>query len=145
MLVVTGGCRRADAIKALRETPRLWLHAGAPWPGGGKVPRAGEQKNSRLETRRVMNRSRLHVFYSGNVQGVGFRYTVKTLAGGFELTGTVRNLPDGRVELLAEGSRDELGAFQQAIRESELGHFIRREDVTWAEPAGGLRGFEIAS
>lgn len=102
-------------------------------------------KNSRLETRRVMNRSRLHVFYSGNVQGVGFRYTVKTLAGGFELTGTVRNLPDGRVELLAEGLKDELSAFQQAIRESELGHFIRREDVTWAEPAGGLRGFEIAS
>ena len=92
-----------------------------------------------------MNRTRLHVFYSGNVQGVGFRYTVKTLAGGFELTGMVRNLTDGRVELLAEGLRDELSAFQQAIRESELGHFIRREEVTWAEPAGGMRGFEIVS
>jgi acylphosphatase len=109
------------------------------------VPWAGEQKNSRFEARRVMNRSRLHVFYSGTVQGVGFRYTVRTLASGFELTGTVRNLPDGRVELLAEGLKHELGAFQQAIRESELGHFIQREDVTWAEPAGGLRGFEIVS
>jgi acylphosphatase len=93
----------------------------------------------------VMNRGRLIVFYSGTVQGVGFRYTVRTLAAGFDVAGTVGNLPDGRVELVAEGSRDELSAFQQAIRESELGHFIRREDVSWAEPAGGLRGFEIVS
>jgi acylphosphatase len=90
-----------------------------------------------------MSRSRLQVFYVGTVQGVGFRYTVKTLAGGFEVTGTVRNLPDGRVELVAEGSKDELSAFQQAIRESELGHFIRKEDVAWHAPVGDLRGFEI--
>jgi acylphosphatase len=78
------------------------------------------------------------------VQGVGFRYTVKVLAGGFEVTGTVRNLPDGRVELIAEGLREELSAFQQAIRASELGHFVRKEEVGWQEPQGGLRGFEIA-
>ena len=92
-----------------------------------------------------MNRCRLRVFYEGTVQGVGFRYSVKALASGFEVVGTVRNLPDGRVELTVEGLRDELSAFQQAIRESELGHFIRREEVIWAEPAGGLRGFEIVS
>jgi len=92
----------------------------------------------------VMSRSRLQVFYEGKVQGVGFRYTVKSLAGGFEVTGTVRNLPDGRVELVAEGAKEELSAFQQAIRESELGHFIAREQVTWQQPQGGLRGFEIA-
>ena len=91
-----------------------------------------------------MSRSRLQVFYVGNVQGIGFRYTVKALAAGFEVTGTVRNLPDGRVELAAEGLKGELSAFQQAIRESELGHFIRKEEVTWAEPQGGFRGFEIA-
>ena len=90
-----------------------------------------------------MSRCRLQVFYAGNVQGVGFRYSVKALAAGFEVTGTVRNLPDGRVELLAEGEKNELGAFQQAIRESELGHFIRKEDVTWGEPQGDFRGFEI--
>ena len=92
-----------------------------------------------------MNRCRMNIFYAGTVQGVGFRYTVKRLAAGFELTGMVRNLPDGRVELAAEGVKEELGAFQQAIRESELGHFIRREEVNWAEPAGGFRGFEIVS
>ena len=90
-----------------------------------------------------MNRSRVQIFYAGTVQGVGFRYTVKSLAGGFELTGTVRNLPDGRVELVAEGAREELTAFQRAVRESELGHFIRKEDVVWADPQGDLRGFEI--
>jgi|SRR5579872_1536937 len=91
----------------------------------------------------VMSRCRLQVFYTGNVQGVGFRYTVKSLASGFELTGTVRNLPDGRVELTAEGAKDELSAFQQAIRESELGHFIRKEDVKWEDSQGSFRGFEI--
>lgn len=90
-----------------------------------------------------MSRSRLHVIYSGRVQGVGFRYTVKTLAAGFELTGTVRNLPEGGVELLAEGLREELGAFQGAIRDSGLGHFISREQVTWSEPTGEFRGFGI--
>lgn len=92
-----------------------------------------------------MSRCRLSIFYSGTVQGVGFRYTVRTLASGFDVTGTVRNLSDGRVELLAEGLKTELTAFQQAIRESELGHFIRREEVVWTEPSGNLRGFEIVS
>jgi acylphosphatase len=91
-----------------------------------------------------MSRCRLQVLYEGKVQGVGFRYTVKSLASGFEVTGTIRNLPDGRVELQAEGAKEELSAFQQAIRESELGHFIRKEEVAWQEPQGGLRGFEIA-
>ena len=90
-----------------------------------------------------MSRSRLQIFYSGNVQGVGFRYSVKMLASGFEVTGVVRNLADGRVELAAEGVKDELKAFQQAIRESELGHFIRKEDVHWAEAQDSFRGFEI--
>jgi acylphosphatase len=93
--------------------------------------------------RTAMNRCRLQVFYSGTVQGVGFRYSVKMLASGFEVAGTVRNVPDGRVELVVEGADDELKAFQQAIRESELGHFIRKEDVHWHEAQGAFRGFEI--
>ena len=91
-----------------------------------------------------MSRCRLQVMYSGTVQGVGFRYTVKRLASGFEVMGTVRNLPDGRVELMAEGVKDELTAFRQTIRESELGHFIRKEEVAWLESRGDLSGFEIA-
>ena len=48
-------------------------------------------------------RKRAHVFYSGRVQGVGFRYSTREVACGYEVTGRVRNLPDGRVELVAEG------------------------------------------
>lgn len=86
----------------------------------------------------------MQILYSGRVQGVGFRYTVKQVAAGFEVVGTVRNLPDGRVEIAAEGDVAELKAFQQAIRDEGLGHFIRDEQVEWNEAQGGGRGFEIA-
>ena len=84
------------------------------------------------------------LLYSGHVQGVGFRYTAKTVAAGFEVIGTVRNLPDGRVELIAEGPREELDAFRAAIRDSGLNHFIRDEQVAWGGAQHVSRGFEIA-
>jgi acylphosphatase len=90
-----------------------------------------------------MKRQRAHIFYTGRVQGVGFRYTVRTTAMGFDVTGTVKNLPDGRVELLAEGEKAELEAFLQAIRDSEVGSFIRQETATWSEAKADFRGFEI--
>ena len=85
----------------------------------------------------------MQIFYSGRVQGVGFRYTVKTVVSGFEITGTVRNLPDGRVELVAEGPKSELEAFRQAVQDSGLESFIQDEEVIWSEPANEFRGFEI--
>lgn len=85
----------------------------------------------------------LKVFFSGRVQGVGFRYTVRTLAAGFDATGTVRNLPDGRVEFVAEGETPELEAFLEAVRVSEVGRFIRQEQVVWQDASGRFRGFEI--
>jgi acylphosphatase len=90
-----------------------------------------------------MNRRQMQVIYSGHVQGVGFRYTVKSLVSGYEITGTIRNLPDGRVELIAEGSQEELEAFGQAVRESGLGGLVHHEQITWSEASRGLRGFEI--
>jgi acylphosphatase len=92
-----------------------------------------------------MNRSRLRIFYSGHVQGVGFRYTARSVAAGYDVTGTVRNLLDGRVELVAEGSREELEAFREAIRQAGLDRFIRNEDVLWTEATGEYRGFEIVA
>ena len=85
----------------------------------------------------------MQVLYSGQVQGVGFRYTVKSVATGFDVTGSVRNLPGGGVELIAEGAKAELEGFRQAIRESGLDHFIRQEDVSWQEASSEFRGFEI--
>ena len=78
------------------------------------------------------------------MQGVGFRYTAKAVAAGFEITGTIRNLPDGRVELVAEGTRAELEAFRAAIRGAGLAGFIRDESVTWADAQNEFRGFEIS-
>ena len=92
-----------------------------------------------------MNRRRMQVVYAGHVQGVGFRYTVRQVASGFEVTGLVRNLLDGRVELVAEGDRDELESFRAAIRDAGLEAFIRQEAVTWSEPQGGLLGFQIVT
>jgi acylphosphatase len=90
-----------------------------------------------------MERQRLRVLYSGHVQGVGFRYSVKSLAPGFEVTGTIRNLPDGRVELQAEGEKEELRAFQQAIRDSGLGGLIKQEQESWSQASNEFRGFTI--
>lgn len=90
-----------------------------------------------------MKRERMQIFYSGHVQGVGFRYAVKSVATGFEVTGTVRNLDDGRVELIAEGLKTELQEFQRAIQDSGVSRFIRNEAVLWSEPKNEFRGFEI--
>ena len=65
------------------------------------------------------------VFYSGRVQGVGFRYSVKQIASGYEVVGSVRNLPDGRVELRAGGERVEVDAFLAAIESSPLRHHVQ--------------------
>lgn len=83
-----------------------------------------------------------HVFYEGRVQGVGFRYTCKQVARGFDVVGWVRNLPDGRVELQCSGEREEVEAFLEAIAESELKGHIK--GVTAAPiPPLAIRGFEI--
>ena len=83
------------------------------------------------------------IHYSGRVQGVGFRYTARTVATGFEITGTIRNLPDGSVELVAEGARGELEAFRAALHDAGLAGFIRDEHVEWADVQNLFRNFEI--
>ncbi len=85
----------------------------------------------------------MQIIYSGQVQGVGFRYTAKIVAAGFEVVGTVRNLPDSRVELTAEGAREELESFRDAIRGAGLAGFIRDEHVDWADAKNEFHNFEI--
>ncbi|MEI6084863.1 MAG: acylphosphatase [Verrucomicrobiota bacterium] len=88
-------------------------------------------------------RKRVHVFYTGRVQGVGFRYSAREVACGFEVTGFVRNLPDGRVELVAEAEETEAQAFLQGLRDSQLGNYIRGEDVTWQPASSEFKKFEV--
>ena len=85
----------------------------------------------------------MQVFYEGNVQGVGFRWSVRNIAKGFDVTGSVRNLADGRVELQATGNEEEVRAFLDAILESELRSHIRKQSETPLTDPPPFRGFEI--
>jgi len=64
---------------------------------------------------------------SGRVQGVGFRYTTLQVAKGFEVTGYVKNLPDGRVELVAEGREEECREFLAAVQEEQSAYIRQTE------------------
>lgn len=83
------------------------------------------------------------VIYQGHVQGVGFRMTCRSLSKDFAVFGYVRNLPDGSVELEAEGSRVEVEAFLTRIRQSGLGRFIHSEQVAWSAGEARYKTFEI--
>jgi acylphosphatase len=84
------------------------------------------------------------VRFEGRVQGVGFRYTTKDLARGFEVRGTVKNLPDGSVELEVTGEREEVESFIKEIaEESPLAHHIKSMHVTDIPPLGPIKGFTI--
>jgi acylphosphatase len=82
------------------------------------------------------------VLYSGHVQGVGFRYTTQAIARRYDVRGFVRNLPDGRVELVAEGEKHELAAFLDDVRE-RMARYIRDERIDTQPASGGFTGFEI--
>ena len=83
------------------------------------------------------------VFYSGRVQGVGFRYSVKQIAAGYEVVGWVRNLADGRVELQAGGDRDEVDEFLAAIASSPLRHHVLHIERHSIPPLQERLGFVI--
>ncbi len=86
-----------------------------------------------------------HVFYTGRVQGVGFRYTVRQLASGYDVSGWVRNLTDGRVEMLAAShDAEELAAFLHDIREtSGVANNIKLVEEESVPAPPGLMGFTI--
>jgi acylphosphatase len=82
------------------------------------------------------------IYYSGRVQGVGFRYTVRSIAASHRVTGFVRNLPDGRVHLIAEGDKAEVGKFIDSIQ-AEMGTYVHNTQVSVREATGRFKGFEI--
>ncbi len=83
-------------------------------------------------------KERLTAYFSGRVQGVGFRAGVCDLAGNYDVEGFVKNLADGRVELQAEGEPGELDRFLEAIRDSHLGPNVRRVEESRKAARGGL-------
>ncbi len=86
---------------------------------------------------------RLIVLFSGRVQGVGFRWTTRSLAGGFPVAGFVRNMIDGRVELVAEGNIQDCEEFLRAVQE-RMDSNIRDNEIAWAEATGEFGDFSIA-
>lgn len=86
---------------------------------------------------------RKRIVFSGRVQGVGFRFTTERIAAGFAVTGYVRNLSDGRVELLAEGEESTIEKFQQAV-ELSMGDHITGADVTTSTATDEFTSFRIA-
>jgi acylphosphatase len=86
--------------------------------------------------------ARLHAFLSGYVQGVGMRWTVADLAESRGLTGWVRNLANGQVEIVAEGPRPTLEGFSAALQE-QMSRYIRRLDAAWGAATGEFDDFRI--
>jgi len=86
--------------------------------------------------------ARAEVLYSGYVQGVGFRFTARSTAAGYAITGYVRNLPDGRVEVVAEGERAEVEAFLGELA-SVMGQYVDKAQANWTEGTGEFRGFTV--
>ena len=80
--------------------------------------------------------------YSGRVQGVGFRYTVRSISRGYDVTGYVCNLPDGRVELAAEGEGAQIDAFLAEVRDRFF-NCIRDERHDTQAATGEFTDFEI--
>ncbi|MBF0385707.1 MAG: acylphosphatase [Candidatus Omnitrophica bacterium] len=85
---------------------------------------------------------RAHIFYSGMVQGVGFRYTVRNYAREFNLHGWVRNLQDGRVEILAEGKQESIDDLFREV-EREFASNIRKKEIDYSESLKEFVSFEI--
>lgn len=85
----------------------------------------------------------LEVSYEGRVQGVGFRWSIRNLAKGFDVTGWVRNLPDGRVQMQVSGAEEELRSFLEAINQSELRTLIKKQTESKLDKPVVANGFEI--
>lgn len=87
-------------------------------------------------------RQRRLVRYSGRVQGVGFRYTTRQIASRFAVTGYVRNLADGRVEVVVEGAVPELDRFLDALHQ-QMADYILASQVDQQAASGEFSDFEI--
>jgi len=88
---------------------------------------------------------RQEVFFSGRVQGVGFRYTTSRIAGGYQVVGFVRNLPDGRVHLVVEGDSAEIARFVTEIEEQMAGNIRSADKSIKTAATGEFLSFEIRS
>lgn len=90
----------------------------------------------------MQSKTRAHVFISGIVQGVGYRFTTKAEANQLKLSGWVRNLPDNRVEALFEGNKADVEEIIRWCRQGPSGAVVKDVTVEYEVPEG-IEGFEI--
>jgi len=108
---------------------------------GGEPARGGSP--GRQDTRRIERLTeRRDIHYAGRVQGVGFRFTTQRLARQFDVSGTVRNLPDGRVHVVVEGAQDEISKLLSAIDRAMSGN-IHSKDELRGKSTGEFATFEV--
>jgi len=87
-------------------------------------------------------RQRAHIYYSGSVQGVGFRFAAERFGLSLGLKGWARNLTDGRVEVICEGPESDMHQFLREIN-SVFKARIDDIDIVWSEPTGEFDTFDI--
>lgn len=85
---------------------------------------------------------RAHIFYSGIVQGVGFRYTTQRFAAGLGLGGWVKNLSDGRVEMIVVGEKPKVEQLIQSL-ETHFSGSIRGKEVSYQDPIEQFKDFRV--
>jgi len=86
----------------------------------------------------------VHIYFEGMVQGVGFRYTAQRIASKLMLTGWVKNLSDGRVEAVCEGSEETISDFIEEMRSrSALSSYVRDIETEWSDATEGFTSFDI--
>lgn len=87
-------------------------------------------------------KKQVHVYYSGRVQGVGFRYTAEEIANSLGVTGWVKNLHDGRVQLVAEADEEVLGELLGGI-DKYFFRYMMDKDIKWVDATGEFNNFGI--
>jgi len=87
-------------------------------------------------------KKRAHIYYSGRVQGIGFRYTVADMANYLKVAGWVKNLDDSRVEVVAEADEDTLNIFLQQVNQ-HFSRYIKDAEIEWLPASGEFRDFSV--
>ena len=87
-------------------------------------------------------KKQIHVYYSGRVQGVGFRFTAEDIARDLGVGGWVKNLRNGRVELVAEAEEDRLKELLERVNQ-HFSRYIQNADIQWLAATGEFKEFGI--
>lgn len=90
-----------------------------------------------------MEKARAHVFISGLVQGVFFRWNTKKMADKLQLSGWVRNLPDGRVEAIFEGDKESIEKMIEWCKKGPSEAIVEKVEIIWEEYKSEYKGFKI--